>query len=221
MSLETIGTHDTIRFQLAGPEQEVSRVISQLYARYPESEFEKGTHHGAPGHPAIDLLEQCLSTGTPVLKEYRLSDTHAVRLSVFSDFRNDPLNVLVGALTDLEEDEFGLVQIQFYPVKNSWYSNITKAVADPMDPSRPSVPDSKLLALAKEKVRFPMFAVGITMAASSDELIERLNGFIHQFRSPNNRLQPEDPQKSARRSILIEARRYRVRLRWGMLLCSD
>ena len=221
VSFEIIGTHATIRCQLAGPEREISRVTSQLYAQYPESEFEKSPHDGALGDPVTDLVEQCLSTGTPVLKEYRLSDTHAARLSVFSDFRNDPLNVLVGALNDLEEDEFGLVQIQFYPVKNPWHSNIAAAVTDPMDPSRPSRPDSNLLALAKEKVRFPLFAVGITIAASSNELIQRMDGFIHQFRSPNNRLQPVNPQESARSGALVEALRNRVPLRWGMLLSSD
>jgi len=217
-SFEIVGTAKKISLQIHCLEPSAKHLVGQLFSHFPECEF----------FESVDLFFEDTHLWDEhkhseiVVHEYVLSNTHFFPLRVIPHFRLDPLSVVMGAFDELNEDEFGVLQVLFSPVKENWTENIILAAKDEFNPSKPSVRHPDLLASVKEKISSPLFATCITVAASNERIAGGIEGFLHQFKTPNQGLErfslPKDPDTFPTKKDLIETMRVRASLRFGMLL---
>ena len=80
--------------------------------------------------------------------------------------KGDLFTGIVGALSELATDELGLFQVIFQPVQAPWSAGILDAVTDNQE-SALFVNIPELLAAAKDKIRSPLYAAVVRVAAQS------------------------------------------------------
>lgn len=80
----------------------------------------------------------------------------------------DPYVPLIGALSDLTEDELAVMQVMFEPVRHPWAENILSSVTNGFGKEFfVNVPE--LTASAKQKITRPLYAVVLRLAAKATD----------------------------------------------------
>ncbi|MFH0828777.1 MAG: type IV secretion system DNA-binding domain-containing protein [Candidatus Kerfeldbacteria bacterium] len=219
LAFEIIGTADAVSVQLTCGSED-----RQLLAHHVKAYFPDVVLTSEDGH-----LERCLRLEHPghtVAVEFGLSDEFMLPIRSFSHLSVDPLTGICAALSDLGPEETGLVQVLVQPVRHRWQESIMRAVLD--DQGSPFFLDApQVTTLAKEKVRRPLFACLVRVAARSRTpersfMIVRSTGWALNALAnpPAHRLIPlsndEYPDEKHERDLLLRRTR-----RSGMILSSS
>lgn len=204
-SFEVVGHKAGITLQLVCAAADAQAVAAYLCTHFPRAEV----------FASDDLLRQAVDDagGEIAVRCYRLAQTHLLPLR--SDHKADPYRALAGVLTALPQNGFGCLQVVFAPVRQDWRRAVLAASRDETDPAKSAFVDlPQLPKLAARKGSLRLFAVSLRLAASSPQLLERLEAFLEQF-ADGNRLVP------VRGPYPTQALRQRSSYASGMVLNAE
>lgn len=189
IAFEIIGTAEVIYMQVTCRFNDMQRVQQQITAYFPESTCEIMTK----------ALQKAVTVGKKtVVIDWGLAQEMTRPLRIAKSFEADPLIGIIGSLEGLGRGEVGVLQVLFQAVKNPWAASIIKANID--DEGRPFFADApEAGALAKEKVKGPLFAAVIRTLGQSDkkerawEIVRALGSGLRMLADPqSNELLPLD-----------------------------
>ena len=217
LSFEIIGTQEMVAVQITCREPDLAQTRQQLQAYFPDTTVveEDGFLR--------NLWQEHHST---VIVDFGLSQEFMRPLRTFRNFEIDPLIGIIGAMEYLQEGELGLLQVLLQGTCEPWSESILRAVSDPQ--GKPFFSDTpETLALAKEKVRKPLFGAVIRVAGQSFsesrawEIVRALGSGLTLLTSPqSNELIPLDnedyPEEDHQEDVLLRQTR-----RGGMLINSE
>jgi hypothetical protein len=217
LSFEVIGGKDTISVQLACREPDVANVKQLLQAYYPELSIKEGVD--------LQKIFGGNSKGTVVI-DCALSQEFMRPLRTFGSFDPDPSVGIYAVLESLGANEAGLVQVLFQAPRNPWASSIIRSVRDNWgDPFFSDAPE--MLPLAKEKIRRPIFAVVLRVAARSPsedrtwEIAKNLVGGLSTLSQPESNVLIPLANDGYDDQVHLEDVVLRQSHRSGMLLNSE
>jgi type IV secretory system conjugative DNA transfer VirD4/TraG family protein/type IV secretion system coupling TraD/TrwB family protein len=215
-AFELVGLPGSLRVQLASRPPDTGHCRNQLRAFFPE----------------VSILEEPAGlremwTGSPgesIVVHFGLAREFMLPLASFRSLDPDPLLPLFGALTELEGDEAGLVQVLFERAREPWAESVIHAVVSPGgEPFFADFPE--LTKLAREKISRPLYAACLRIAAKSGtrsgawRIIRDLAGTLAQFGDPGgNEFVPLAAEEGGEALTEIFLRTSR---RPGMLLGVD
>lgn len=204
LSFEMIGRNGRVSLQLVAATMDVENISRQLSSHYPKAQVSQGS----------DLLRVGPHTRL-VARSYRLRESPIFCIRAKHD--TETYTALIGILSELGTEQFGMFQALFQPVHSPHRDNILKVTHDPYDPSKGAFVDlPDLPKKARKKLEGPLFAVSFRIAGSDDAMLARMEGgFLSQFESEDNRLIP------ITRSYPIDAILGRYTRNAGMLLNSQ
>ena len=157
-SFEIIGNRKQIVIQFACAEKDLFQVKQQLKSHLPSCFLKETTGQ----------LSDTWINGEPhsLMVDFGLSNEFMLPLKTASQFDTDLLVTIIGALSNLSQDEVGVFQVLFQKTKNDWATEIIET-AQYFEEVRSLAKASPNLHLAREKVRSPLFAVCIRVAGRS------------------------------------------------------
>lgn len=213
---EWIGHDGAARMQIVSREDDGGHVAGSLAGYAPEVTLVNEADH----------LEEVWGDGAETLVvDFGLSEEFFLPLQVLSGTTPDPYIPLVSALGATRADECLAVQILFERVRNPWPQAIIEAVAGP-DGSGVFLDAPELLPLAREKIKTPLYAVALRVAAQAADqararqLVQSLHAFLLQFaRMGSNAFIPLD-NDGYFGDVHETAFRSRESCRTGMLLSA-
>ncbi|MBM4451752.1 MAG: ATP-binding protein [Chloroflexi bacterium] len=172
LSFEVIGHDGIISFQFAVNRQASASLVASVNTLYPNAE----------AFAAQDLLRP-LASSNVVARSYRLRESHFFPLK--TDSKLDYFGLLFAALTGMRAEEFGVLQVVFERARHDWNYNILMGSRNPFDqkPLFFDLPD--LYKLAESKAAKALYAVSLRLAASSTDIVNRMEGFVRQFEGNN------------------------------------
>lgn len=209
IAFEIIGHKERMDFQFVCDETMQSMLEGLLAVYLPHSQIVTTPD---------DALSEMIIMKDFVFSEYNLAHSHAYPLNTFASFKQtDPLTVALAALETLSVNDCGAIQILFRRVTDFWRDHLQKASVDQYDSKLPSIPNQDtLIKNADQKTAYPFFAVAIRIIGSAPSIVERLEGFLNLFNSPQNRFERivkmHTPKQQ--RHVLQQ----RITYRYGMLL---
>ncbi len=216
MSFELVGTADSIVVQIVCPAVTQTRVQEVLTAYFPDVVAR------------IDDDALAASWGVPGLTNALVADhglAHEFMLPTrcYHRFDVDPLAGIAAALSNLESEEVGVMQVLLQSVTQPWAESALRAIADGSGGAFfADAPET--LTLAREKMSRPLSAVVVRTAAKSPDadrpwsIVGALSAALNQFARPmSNELLPlsNHGYDNARHEEDLLLRRSR---RSGMLL---
>jgi Type IV secretion-system coupling protein DNA-binding domain len=165
VSFEIIGNSREIVIQFACAECDASQVKQQLEAHLPSC-FIRET---------ADYLSDSWINGDSetLIVDFGLSNDFFYPLKITAPFDADYLITAIGALSNLEADEIGILQILFQKTKNDWGTEITESVG------------------YLEELRSPLFAVCVRVAGKSFnedrawQIVKGLGAGLVSFSNPS------------------------------------
>lgn len=182
LSFEMVGLADSISLQLVCRETDRAQLYQQLHAYFPTSVISEKKAY----------LKKCWDKTkgkAAVIVEFGLSREFMLPLRVVKSFDVDPLIGVAAALEDLGEDELGLLQVLFQPVRHAWAESMMRSVTD--GEGKSFFGDaSEIVPLTSKKVSRPLLAAVIRIAAkttASDrawQIAKALGGALAQFSNP-------------------------------------
>jgi len=178
-SFEVLGINGKVVLQYGALNEDCENVSRQLSSHYPRAQVSQED----------DLLKQQRHHRF-LARSYRLRESHLFRIRVQHGAEN--YAALMGILSGLGADQIALLQVLFQPVRNPWQENILRVACDPWDPSKSAFLDLPTLPKrAQAKIEKPLFAVAVRIAATRNDVLDRLEGsFFTQFESEENGLVP-------------------------------
>lgn len=163
VAFELVGTSREIVAQFAAGTVDATLLAQQIAAHFP----------GAEVVPQNGYLHQrWREAGSQMaVVELGLADLCMVPLALP---RSDIFVSMAAAMSDLAPDELAVFQVVFEPTRHAWAESILRAVTDntggPFFANRPD-----LVKQAREKIRSPLFAAVVRIAAFADDR-ERAHG---------------------------------------------
>jgi len=156
VSFEVIGSNQEIIIQFVLTEKDRLQVRQQLKAHLPTCVIRETS----------DYLSELWINGesNPLIVDFGLSNDFFYPLKTNSSFDADYLITAIGALSNLKEDEIGILQILFQKTRNDWGTEIIESVGYLEETGQ--LPKNAL-HFAKEKTRSPLFAVSLRVAGRS------------------------------------------------------
>ncbi len=187
LSFEVIGNYEKIVIQLCAYESDAGALTEQLSAYLPE----------------IDLLEsdgyltELWQVDKPqTIIDFGLEHECMLPLQSSATYKVDPLIGITAALSNLNRNEVGLLQVLFQQVHNDWATEFIEAVTD-WDGSAFFADAPQILPLTKEKIATPLYTAAVRVAAQSQSeqrawsIAKNLSGTLTQFSAPpSNALMP-------------------------------
>lgn len=159
-AFEVVGTPAVIRVQFACRAGAAPRLRDQLRAHFPAAAVREGSAWLA------SLWEPGADDVARVLVDFGLSREFMLPLTVARSFEVDPLIAVTGAMSDLDEGEVAILQVLFQEAAAPWAESALRAVGD--DEGGTFFADAPhVTALAREKMRKPLFAAVVRVAARS------------------------------------------------------
>ncbi len=184
VSFEIVGTHREILFQLSCHKDDKDHLFSQLQAYFPHVYCLEAVD--GLGAALKDLVENNEGQTEGIIVDFGLNDAFMQPLNSSRDFRSDPLIPFVGALSNLNTEETGVVQILFKPVKADWMGSIRRSVID--WEGKPFFMDApEMTKMAGQKIAHPLFAAVIRMGGFAEdkdqafEIVRCLGAGLEQF----------------------------------------
>lgn len=159
IGFEVIGLRDGIDVQFAASDADFPVLRQQVAAYFPEFSL-RGSY---------DRLSNCWKTNgiCETVVDFGLSNEFMLPLSAVRSFEIDPLIAVAGALSEIYEDEIGVVQILFQKTRNDWATEIMDSVrffdGTPFFSNAP-----EMIPMAKQKIADQLFSAVIRVAAKSD-----------------------------------------------------
>ncbi len=158
LSFEVIGTPELIVIQLACLGSDADQLREQIISHFPEARV--------IAVPSFLLRTWIKDRRVPsIVVDFGLASEFMLPLKSLPTAM-DPLVTITGALGKLREEEVGLIQVLFEPVRNPWTESVISAVTDHEGKDFfANAPD--LVKHARQKIQSPLFAVVIRVAAKS------------------------------------------------------
>ena len=219
-----------IAFELIGmPDETLVQVVCRqrdraLFSRQLASYFPEVVVSEEPDFLA--RLWRAAAGPEPVVVDFALSEEFMMPLRMIRNFDHDPLIGLVGALSELEEDELGALQVLFQPTRHPWAESIFRSVTD-AEGKAFFLDAPQMVALAKAKITRPLYAAVVRVAAQSPSperawrIVQGLGSALASLKdTQGNELIPltnDDYDDELHEQDLIA----RASRRSGMLLNSD
>lgn len=177
LGLDIVGCSEGVELQLSGTLEDIQAAIRQISAHYLYTEVFLATDW------IKEIIEHLKYT-----RSYRMKESYLFPIKAGHPV--DPYTALLGGLHDLPKGECALFQVLFIPAKHDWAGNILRLSRHPWDPSKSAFVDlPQLPKTADNKAATPMFAVAVRLAASSQKLLDRLEGsFLAFFSGEENGL---------------------------------
>ncbi len=167
VAFEVIGENSRIGFQVVLSKELISRTVPLVRAQLPSADVSEGK----------DLMG-----ALSVAKAYRLRGSAFFVLSQITDQSLDPLRMLFGPLSDLEQGRRGVFQVLFTPIVHDWPDNMRRASRSPYDSSQSPFGDLPgLPKLVDRKISKPLFAVSLRLGATDRDLLSAMEQFLKQF----------------------------------------
>lgn len=156
IAFELIGVHKKVHIQIAAAANDAPLLEQQLRSHFPEVELK----------PTQDGLAQMWITcsGEAIVAEFGLA-----REFMFSlvDTKLDPFVGIIGALSSLQPDEIGVLQVLWQPLGERWRECVLDSVTDTEGkPIFVNVPE--LTDAAQRKVSKPLYAAVIRVATKAE-----------------------------------------------------
>ncbi len=216
LAFEILGLPERLEARIASRAPDTSLLANELRAFFPEVSI--GEEDGG--------LRSAWTRGKgeTVCLHFGLAREFMLPLVSFRSLDPDPLLPLLGALSELDPGEAGLVQVLFERVREPWAESVMRAVVTGKgEPFFADFPE--LTKLAKEKIASPLYAVCLRLAAKSRTLagawriLRDLAGSLTHFGNPvGNELLPLASEEGEEAATEIFRRTSR---RPGMLLGLD
>ena len=219
LSFEVIATGETMVVQVVARETDAPHIYAQLQAYFPGGVLTYGLH----------LLEQRwgeASYSHGAIVEFALSQEFMRPLVITRHFDVDPLIAVCGALSQVADDEIGVLQILFEKARHPWAESIVRSVTDNEGGSF-FMDAPELSAQAAQKISRPLYAAVVRVAAkgSSEKrswaLVRSLAATLTQFSAPShNELIPlsnDDYDQYDQETCLLARQTFRC----GMILNSE
>ncbi|MGH8545615.1 MAG: type IV secretory system conjugative DNA transfer family protein, partial [Gammaproteobacteria bacterium] len=188
-SFEIIGTHSYIIIQIVCREPDSRLIRQQLQAYFPDAVISLS---------ADFLRQRWTEDAESVVIDFGLSHEFMRPLRTFKNFEVDPLIGIMGALSNLEPGEVGVLQVLFQPARKQWAESITRSVTD-WEGHSFFIDAPEMVGLAKEKIEYPLFAAVVRIGALSPDtertkdIAISIGGVLAQFARPgSNELIPLD-----------------------------
>lgn len=158
VSFEIFGTSENVIVQFAVSQMDAGHMRRQLQAYFPEATVLVWAEH-------LETLWQSFGSSETAIVEFGLAQEFMLSLALDS---GDLLVGIVAALAELQEREFGLLQVIFQPVQSPWGDSILRSTCD--DAGKPFfINRPELVAASNRKISRPLYGVVIRVAAKSDE----------------------------------------------------
>ncbi len=189
IAFEIIGMADNIIVQVSCREVDQEQVFQQLHAYFPQVVVTQVPYFLNP------KWEEYKDQETAQV-DFGLSNEFVRPLTCYRSFEIDPLTGIIGALSNLQEEEIAIFQVLFAAVMFPWAESIYRSVTD--WEGRPFFVDApEMVALAKQKISSPLFATTIRAAARSPlkerawQIVRDIGSGLNQFTNPmSNELIP-------------------------------
>jgi hypothetical protein len=158
VSFEVIGNAEQIVIQLAATGADSAQIKQQIKAHFTEIAIVE-----TRGYLENDWLR---GGDYGVIADFGLSNEFMLPLKAVSSFETDPLSIIVGALSNLEENETGIFQVLFQKTSFDWAEEMMNSVryfdGTPFFANAP-----EMIPLLKQKISSPLFASVVKVAAKS------------------------------------------------------
>ena len=156
ITFELLGTASQVTAQLAVHPYDESLVKQRFQAFFPEAIIQ-------PRENTLVTAWDARDEANMLILEFGLARPFMLPLAAK---KLDPYLGLVGALSDLSQDDLGLFQVIFQPVENGWADSTFRAVTD--YEGRPFFENApELLDGAKEKLSSPLMAAVVRIATKA------------------------------------------------------
>ena len=166
LSFEVVGLPDATVVQIVCSQGDQAQVRQQLEAYFSDAMVMEGD--GAMKRAWERPSGDGESGGETVVAEFGLSEEFVLPLASAKDIPVDPLVGVAGALADVGSGEVAILQIMFRPVRHAWAESVLRSVSF-ADGSEVFDATTPYLALAKEKVSRPLYAVVLRVACRSEQ----------------------------------------------------
>lgn len=216
IAFELVGSPSRVAVQFAAHPGDAPLLGRQLRAYFPEAQFQESKDG------LLNTWNACEAHETIVV-EFGLAREFMFSLATG---KLDPFIGIVGALSGLAANEFGLFQVLFQATREEWAESIIRSVTG--DDRRPFfVNEPELANAAEEKVRQPLYAAVVRIAITSESYERTLQlacdmaSSLRVFANPQgNELIPLENSEYPSEDHLADALSRQSR-RSGMLLTSD
>jgi hypothetical protein len=216
LSFEIVGTAAGILIQFVARHMDVAQLRAQLRIHLPECVL----------HPLPDVIDRTLENErrSGAVIEIALRQEFMRPLRVAKSLEPDPLATLVGALSDLEQEELAAFQVLFEPAQARWAESMLRAVtaADGSDFFRDA---PEIARGAKQKALQPLYGVCLRLLVLGPDS-ETCNARLRRFGPALEQLEnPEGNEffvvHSEERYDELDDFLLRQSHRSGMLLSQD
>ena len=184
LCFELIGLPSSIFSQIAVRQSDLSHVVQQFRAYFPDVAVE------TTENSLVDLWDED-DSGQRQVVDFGLSNEFMLPVRTFPGFEFDPFVGVVGALTDIRDEELGLLQVVFQPAREPWAESMLRAVTDSQ--GKPFFADApQMVPYTKQKVSRPLFSVVIRAAARGSsrerslEVVRAIGSALVQFTEPGS-----------------------------------
>ncbi len=184
ISFEVIGNAEQISIQFAATKDDASQLRQQLEAHLHGCSFLTVTSDD-------NHSDSWLNGGDcPVIVDFGLSEEFMLPLSPIQNFETDPLIAIVGAMSNLKQNETAVLQVLLQKAKSDWPKEVIETIGCFEGTGFfDYLPDIK--SLAKQKFGSPLFAVVIRVAAKSSyddrsmQILRNMGGGLAQLAKPS------------------------------------
>ena len=182
LCFEVIGTNTEIVVVLACATSDAPHVLQQLNAHEPDCVIDQTTDYLEQHWLGEDHTFHVVDFGLEHETMRPLASAHA---------SYDALTGVMGALSGLNENECGILQILFQPARNSWSQALIESVSN-YDGSAFFADAADMVPLAKRKTDSPLVACVIRAGASSNnrqrlgDMVRAIGGSLMQLRDPKS-----------------------------------
>ncbi len=216
VTFDILGKPERVTIQFTAHPNDAPLLRQQLQAHFPEASF-----HSREG--ALQRAWQECEGDEVLIVEFGLAREFMLPLA---SIKSDPFVGIVGALAELRQNELGLFQVIFQPVRHSWAESIARSVTH-ADGKPFFVNAPELAAGAKVKIARPLYAAVVRIALRTERpertirLARDLAGSLRLFAHPQgNELIPLEnadyPFEEHVEDVLLRQSR-----RSGMILNAD
>ena len=158
VSFEIIGTEKEIVAQFTCAESDAAQVKQQIKAHLPRSVIKETSEY---------LFDTWVNgESESLIVDFGLSNEFFLSLKTQSYLETDLLVAVIGALSDLEEDEVGVFQVLFNKTRNDWAQDAVQAVGY-LEETGTYPKSFGALPAVREKTKTPLFATCLCVASRS------------------------------------------------------
>lgn len=184
ISFEIIGVEDSVAVQFTCRESDKDIIVEQINAHFPDANIQEKSEY-------VENHWYDIEDGEFVIVDFGLKHEFVQPIRTFSSFDHDPLISIIGGMSNIQEDEIGILQVLYQPVHFPWAESIFRSVTDWQGKAF-FVDAQEMVSLAKQKISHPLYAVMIRIAAKTKytprswQIVRSIGNGLSQFNNPTS-----------------------------------